>query len=62
MGSISIQAWALACAAMILLVSDAMRALIALLLGADGSTAQTDRGEWMKLAGEKTDGSKTKEL
>lgn len=51
LGSISIQAWSLACAAIILLVSDALVATIALVTGAGKGSAQ--KGEPMKVPGEK---------
>ena len=51
LGSISIQAWSLACAAIILLVSDALVAAIALVMGS-GKRPQS-RKEPMKFAGEK---------
>lgn len=66
LGSISIQAWALACGAIILLVSDAITAIVALVITSKTST-QKSKGEPMKVPGEKagsqqgTEGSK-KEL
>jgi hypothetical protein len=53
LGSISIQAWSLACAAMILLVSDALVATIALVVGAGKGSAQKGKEEPIKFAGEK---------
>ena len=53
LGSISIQAWSLACAAIILLVSDALVATIALVMGAGKGSAQKAKGDPMKFAGEK---------
>ncbi|RAL64528.1 hypothetical protein DID88_002002 [Monilinia fructigena] len=47
MGSISIQAWSLACQAVILLVSDALIAVIALVLGA-GTSVQGQKGKKME--------------
>lgn len=58
LGSISIQAWSLACAAIILLVSDALVATVVLVMGAGRGAAQ--KGEPMKFAGEKA-GSGEKE-
>ena len=53
-GSVSIQAWALACGAVILLVSDAIVALVALLQGVgNGAGAQKVPKEAMKVPGEK---------
>jgi len=61
-GSISIQAWALACMAIILLVSDALGAALGLAIGT-GKAAQdekNDGGQPMKMQGEKgTTGSRT---
>ena len=57
LGSISIQAWSLACAAMILLISDAFVATMALVMGAGKTPAQ--KGEPMKFAGEKGSTEKT---
>lgn len=51
LGSISIQAWALACGAIILLVSDAIVALVALFSGL--KTAQDGKGEPMQMSSEK---------
>jgi len=53
LGSISIQAWSLACAAIILLIGDAIVATIALVMGAGEGSAQESRGELMKVSGEK---------
>ena len=53
LGSISIQAWSLACAAIILLVSDAIVATIALVTGVGKGSAQKANGDPMKFAGEK---------
>ena len=53
LGSISIQAWSLACAAIILLVSDALVAVIALVTGTFVGSAQVGKEEPMKFSGEK---------
>ena len=53
LGSISIQAWALACAAIILLVSDAIVAIYALLRGTRATSSQKGKREPMKFGGEK---------
>lgn len=58
LGSISIQAWSLACAAIILLVSDALVATLALVMGADNGPAQKKEGEPMKFPGEKASSDK----
>jgi hypothetical protein len=61
MGSISIQAWTLACAAVILLVSDALVAVVALVMGGAG-VSQKGQKEPMKVpAGQEKAGAK-KEL
>ncbi|PQE09238.1 putative get1 protein [Rutstroemia sp. NJR-2017a WRK4] len=61
MGSISIQAWTLACAAVILLVSDALVATVALVMGGVG-VSQKEKKEPMKVpAGQENAGAK-KEL
>jgi len=61
MGSISIQAWTLACAAVILLVSDALVATAALVMGGVG-VSQQGKKEPMKVpAGQEKEGAK-KEL
>ena len=52
LGSISIQAWSLACAAIILLVSDALVATIALVMGTAKAPAEKDKGKPMKFGGE----------
>jgi hypothetical protein len=64
LGSVSIQAWALACGAVILLVSDALVAVVALVLGAGKGVngAQKTKGEPMKVAGEKSGDENKKEL
>jgi len=58
LGSISIQAWALACGAIILLISDALVATVAVVMGA-GKT-RSRKGEPMKLGGEKAGTEKSK--
>jgi hypothetical protein len=58
LGSISIQAWALACSAIILLVSDAFVAMTALIVSAGKAPVQKERGEPMKFAGEKVSSEK----
>jgi hypothetical protein len=60
LGSISIQAWALACGAIILLVSDALVATIALVMGAGKDSDQKSKEEPMKFAGEKASTVKSK--
>jgi len=54
LGSISIQAWSLACGAIILMVSDAIVAIVALVLGAGSSVTQKGEGEPIGFAGEKS--------
>ncbi|EDO01470.1 hypothetical protein SS1G_03945 [Sclerotinia sclerotiorum 1980 UF-70] len=65
LGSISIQAWTLACAAVILLVSDALVAVVALVLGArtgvQGQKAKKME-EPMKAGGQGTEKAGKKEL
>ena len=63
LGSISIQAWFLACAAIILLVSDALVAIVALAMGSSVGTAALRKEEPIKAPTEKAgaEGSK-KEL
>jgi hypothetical protein len=53
LGSISIQAWSLACASIILLVSDALVAAIALATRAFVGPPQMGKEESMKFSGEK---------
>jgi hypothetical protein len=53
LGSISIQAWALACGAIILLVSDALAATIALAVGSGVASKTKSKGEPMEVSGEK---------
>jgi hypothetical protein len=57
LGSVSIQAWGLACGAVILLVSDAIIALVGL-LSARG-TAQKGKGQPMKVSSEKVSTEKS---
>jgi hypothetical protein len=59
LGSISIQAWCVACAAVILLVSDALVAIFGLIMGAKtGAQPQKNKEEPMKFsAGEKPAGA-----
>ena len=60
LGSISVQAWALACGAIILLVSDALVATIALVMGAGKGSAQKSKEDSMKFAGEEASTEKSK--
>lgn len=55
LGSISIQAWMAACAAAILLVSDAIVAIIGLFISA--RTGTTQKGKPEPMAGRKADNS-----
>ncbi|KUJ12117.1 uncharacterized protein LY89DRAFT_593327, partial [Mollisia scopiformis] len=57
LGSVSMQAWSLACAAIILLVSDAIVAIIAL-----GAGPQQSKGQPMKIPSEKETAGGKKEL
>ncbi|KAM3072458.1 GET complex subunit get1 [Clarireedia jacksonii] len=61
MGSISIQAWTLACAAVILLVSDALVAIAALVMGGVG-VSQKGKKEPMKVPAEQEKAGAKKEL
>jgi hypothetical protein len=61
LGSISIQAWALACGAIILLVSDALAAIIALAVGSGVVSKTKSKGEPMKVSGEKARSKPTSE-
>ncbi len=54
LGSISIQAWTLACGAIILLVSDALAAIIALAAGSGMVSKTKSKHEPMKVSEEKT--------
>ncbi|KAN0108111.1 CHD5-like domain containing protein [Hyaloscypha variabilis] len=60
LGSISIQAWFLACTAIIILVSDALVAIVALVAGLGSGTAQKAKKEPITVPSEKA-GSKEKE-
>ena len=64
LGSISIQAWTLACAAVILLVSDAAVAVVALVLGGSGVQGQQEKRkeEPVKAGGQGTEKGGKKEL
>jgi tail-anchored protein insertion receptor len=62
LGSISIQAWFVACGAVILLASDAILATIKLLVEATARQPQKSKGNPIKFAGEKaTAGRKSAE-
>lgn len=62
LGSISIQAWTLACAAVILLVSDALVAVVALVLGTQTGAKAKKMEEPMKASGQGAEKSGKKEL
>ncbi|THV54854.1 hypothetical protein BGAL_0018g00100 [Botrytis galanthina] len=62
LGSISIQAWTLACAAVILLVSDALVAVVALVLGTQTGAKAKKMEEPMKAGGQGAEKSGKKEL
>lgn len=62
LGSISIQAWTLACAAVILLVSDALVAVVALALGTQTGAKAKKMEEPMKAGGQGTEKPGKKEL
>ncbi|KAF7894961.1 hypothetical protein EAF00_006775 [Botryotinia globosa] len=62
LGSISIQAWTLACAAVILLVSDALVAAVALVLGTQTGTKTKKMEEPMKASGQGAEKPGKKEL
>ncbi|KAF7905028.1 uncharacterized protein EAF01_005550 [Botrytis porri] len=62
LGSISIQAWTLACAAVILLVSDALVAVVALVLGTQTGVKAKKMEEPMKAGGQGTEKPGKKEL
>jgi len=55
LGSVSVQAWQLACTSVIVLVSDTFMAMIGLVMGAETAAASTSRTkeEPMKVSGEK---------
>lgn len=58
LGSISVQAWSLACAAIISLVSDAIVAVVALVMEAGKGSVHKGKGETMKYqSGEKAGSS-----
>lgn len=59
LGSVSIQAWSLACAAVILLVSDTLVAIVGLVMGS-GTRTQKVRVEPMKASSEKAEAGKDK--
>lgn len=62
LGSISIQAWFVACGAVILLASDVILATIKLLVEATAGQPQKSKANAMKFAGEKaTTGKKSAE-
>jgi hypothetical protein len=54
LGSVSIQAWVLACGAVILLVSDAIIATIELVMEMNSNRGQKIKAEPMKSNGDKT--------
>ncbi len=58
LGSVSIQAWVLACGAFILLVSDAILATIELVLEKKSNSWQKTRAEPVKFAGGKSTAEK----
>jgi hypothetical protein len=63
LGSISIQAWFLACTAIIILISDALIAIVALVVSLGSGTAQTAKKEPMAVPSEKAGaGNSKKEL
>ncbi|TGO33391.1 hypothetical protein BHYA_0249g00210 [Botrytis hyacinthi] len=62
LGSISIQAWTLACAAVILLVSDALVAVVALVLGTQTGAKAKKMEEPMKASEQGAEKSGKKEL
>lgn len=53
LGSVSIQAWVLACGAVILLVSDAIVATIGLVIETNSNPGQKTKAEPTKFAGDK---------
>lgn len=59
LGSVSMQAWSLACGAVILLVSDAIVGIIELAMGAG---AQQSKGQPMKVPSTPAEGTEKKEL
>ncbi|KAH8779203.1 protein get1 [Hyaloscypha sp. PMI_1271] len=62
LGSISIQAWFLACTAVIILVSDALVAIVAMVAGLGSGTAQEARKEPVGVPSEKAASEEKKEL
>ena len=54
LGSVSIQAWVLACGAVILLISDAILATIGLVMEMNSNPGQKTKAEQMKFARDKT--------
>jgi len=54
LGSVSIQAWVLACGVVILLVSDAITATIGLVIEMNSNRGQKSKAEPMKFDGAKT--------
>jgi hypothetical protein len=62
LGSISIQAWFLACTAIIILVSDALVAIVAMVAGLGSGTAQEARKEPVGVPSEKAASEEKKEL
>lgn len=62
LGSVSIQAWALACGAVILLVSDALVAIVALVKGTGAGVGVKTPKEAVKVPGEKAGVPEKKEL
>lgn len=62
LGSISIQAWFLACTAIIILVSDALVAIVALVAGVGSGTAQEAKKEPVAVPSEKAASEEKKEL
>jgi len=53
LGSVSIQAWLLACTAIVILVSDAIAAVFALVMDSGVGSVQRRKGEAMEFSGEK---------
>jgi len=58
LGSVSIQAWGLACGAIILLLSDAITAVVTLILTSSKSTSKTKVKEAPVAAGKEKEGKK----
>lgn len=59
LGSVSMQAWSLACGAVILLISDAIVAIVGL---ATGAGSQQSKGQPMKVPSTKAGAAEKKEL